>query len=48
MKLNEPGRQELQQWNSRQQAKHAKLYIDLLQAINREYLVALDSQQSGP
>ena len=46
IKLNEPGRQKLEDQNSRQQAKHAKLYCHLLQVQKSELLIAVGSQLS--
>ena len=47
-KVNGPGKSKLGQGrNSWKQSKHAWLYSDLLQALKREHMSALGSQQMG-
>ena len=48
MKANESGRQTLERQNFWQQVKYVKLYSNLFQALMRETVLGLDSQQRGP
>ena len=47
MKLNEPKKQTSERQNSKQYAKHLNLGSDLLQVLNRERLIGLESRQRG-